>query len=188
MNTQKNHTSTLTTTFALGAFALLATACGPKEQPSARPATSDTSAQSIELLLTDAPSNALSVATARAQAQPGEPIQVHGQIAGTRAPFIDGYAGFVLADSELEFCNEMDDDHCSTPWDACCEDPDKLNAMRLSVQFVDANGNPIQQDLKATLSLKEQDHVTVIGTVTETSTPSNVIIHATGLYKSSHSL
>jgi len=185
MNTQKNHIATFTTTLALGAFALLATACGPKDAPSASQAPSDTSAPSIELL-TDAPSNALTVTTARAQAHPGKPIQVHGQIAGTIAPFIDGYAGFVLSDPEIEFCDEMGDDHCSTPWDACCEDPDKLKAMRVSVQFVDADGNPIQQDLKATTTLKELDHVTVIGTVTETSTPSNVIIHATGLYQASH--
>ncbi|CAA6678503.1 MULTISPECIES: hypothetical protein [unclassified Lentimonas] len=183
MNTKTNTSSTLTAALALGAIALFATACGPKDQPSASQAPSDNSAPSIQLLLTEAPANALSVANARAQAKPGESIQVRGQIGGTRAPFVDGYAGFVLADPELEFCNEMGDDHCTTPWDACCEDKDKLKAMRVSVQFVDASGNPIQQDLKATIGLKEQDTVAVTGTVTESSTPDNVIIHATALYK-----
>ena len=183
MTTKTNNPLPLTAALALGAFSLFATACGPKDQASASPAASDTNTASIALLLTEAPANALSVTSARAQAIPGEPIQVSGQIGGTRAPFVDGYAGFVLADPELAFCNESGDDHCTTPWDACCEDPDKLKAMRVSVQFVDANGIPIQQDLKSSIGLKEQDHVTVIGTVAETSTPSNVIIHATGLYQ-----
>ena len=183
MHTKTNNSLTISAALTLGAFCLFATACGPKDQASASQAPNDTNSASIELLLTEAPANALSVASARAQAKPGEPIHVRGQIGGTRAPFVDGYAGFVLADPEIEFCNETGDDHCTTPWDACCEDPDKLKAMRVSVQFVDANGIPIQQDLKSSIGLKEQDHVTVIGTVAETSTASNVIIHATGLYK-----
>ncbi|MFQ3224718.1 MAG: hypothetical protein ACI8Z5_000969 [Lentimonas sp.] len=183
MNTKNSKSSTLTAALTLGAFALLATACGRKDQPSASQASSDVTTPSIQLQLTEAPTNALSVATARAQAKPGEPIQVRGQIGGTRTPFVAGYASFVLADPELVFCNETGDDHCTTPWDACCEDPDKLKAMRVSVQFVDANGNPIEQDLKATTGLQEQDEVVITGIVTETSTPSNVIIHATELYK-----
>jgi hypothetical protein len=108
---------------------------------------------------------------------------VRGQIGGTRLPFVDGYAGFVLADPELVFCDEMGDDHCNTPWDACCEDPDRLKAMRVSVQFVDATSNPIQQNLQTSIGLNELDEVVVIGTVAESSTPTNVIIEATTLYK-----
>ena len=181
MNTKNKNTSRLTASLALGASILLATACSPKEESSTAAAPTDAAPSS--LLLTEAPANALSVTATRAQAELGAAIEVRGQIGGTLHPFVDGYAGFVLADPELVFCDEMDDDHCSTPWDACCEDPDKLKAMRVSVQFVDANGAPIQEDLKSTMGLSELDEVAVIGTVTETSTPSNVIIHATGLYK-----
>lgn len=185
MTTHKQLSSTYTTLLALGACALLASACKPNEPANATPAPSEASTPSIVLSLTDAPSNALSVATARAQAKPGSPIIVSGQIGGTLTPFVAGYAGFVLADPELQFCNEMGDDHCSTPWDACCEDPDKLKAMRVSVQIIDESGQPIEQDLKASLALNELDEVTVVGTVTESSTSSNVIIHARELYKTS---
>ena len=95
----------------------------------------------------------------------------------------DSFLCLVLTDSEILFCNESGDDHCATPWDACCEDPDHLQAMRIAVQFVDNDGNPIQADLKATSGLVELDDISVIGTVAETSTPTNLILHATGVYK-----
>ena len=76
-----------------------------------------------------------------------------------------------------------DDLHCQTPWDACCEDPDKIKSMRVSVQFVDREGNPILTDLKQEIGIQELDEVTVVGTVADSSTESNLIINATGLYK-----
>ncbi len=181
MNT-KNTPSSFATALSLGALSLAITACSPSDQSSA-----DSEADSItaaQFILAEAPTDVLSVFEARQQAKPGEGIQVSGQIGGTLHPFVEGYAAFVLADPELEFCDEMgDDDHCSTPWDACCEDPDKIQSMRMSVQFVDNDGNPIQGDIKQRIGLEELDEVTVVGTVAATSTDSNVIIHASGLYR-----
>jgi hypothetical protein len=77
------------------------------------------------------------------------------------------------------FCNEIsEDDHCTTPWDACCEDIDQLKARRLSVQFVDAGGSLIEADLRSGGRVKELDHVVVVGTVAAGSTRENMIIHA----------
>jgi hypothetical protein len=181
MNITKN-LSSFTIAFVLGAFVLLATACGSGDQPGTSQTFNDNVLNTMRL--SEAPDGALSVAGARVHTEPGAPIEVRGQVGGTLAPFVDGYAGFVLADRELVFCNEMSDkDHCSTPWDACCEDPDKLKTMRVSVLFVDSAGNPIQQDLKTSIGLSELDEVVVIGTIAQTSTPTNMIIHATGLYK-----
>lgn len=179
MKTQ--NTKSILLSASLSASMLFLVACSPSDEAST---TADTSATTAALLLSETPTEAVSVYEARKQAQPGATIQVSGQIGGTLKPFIEGYAGFVLADPQLDFCNEMgDDEHCSTPWDACCEDPDKLQSMRVSVQFVDSNGNPIQADLKQNLGIQELDEVTVVGTVADSSTASNTIIHATGLYK-----
>lgn len=181
MNT-KYTTSPILRITSLGAFAVLLAACSPSENTSG--SSSDTSDSIVTaLILKDAPSGALSVSDAFKQAKPGTAIHVTGQIGGAQKPFIDSYAGFVLADPKIDFCDEMGDDHCSTPWDACCEDPDKLKSMRISVQLVDANGAPIQADLKQSIGIKELDQVTVVGTVAEASTATNVIINATGLYR-----
>jgi len=176
-----NHHLSLIIAAILSSLVLMLTACGPSDSASISQTSKDDILTTMQL--SEAPKNVLSVASARAQANPGTSISVRGQIGGTRLPFVEGYAGFVLADQELVFCDEMGDDHCNTPWDACCEDPDRLKAMRVSVQFIDAIGNQIQQNLQTSIGLNELDEVVVIGTVAESSTPTNVIIEATALYK-----
>lgn len=124
------------------------------------------------------------MADARESLKAGDPATVTGQIGGADKPFIEGYAGFILADESIMFCDETgDDDHCSTPWDACCEDPDKVTANRLTVQFTDETGNPIAGNLKGISALSELDIVTVKGTVAEGSDEKNLVINATHLYR-----
>ncbi len=173
----KNYTPSATALFALLAFA----ACSPKSQePTA--ATDSNPLESIRILDTK-PVDARTVKVAKEDLRAGDEAVVFGQIGGVETPFIDGYAGFVLADTDLVFCNEMgDDDHCPMPWDACCEDPDKLQASRLSVQFVDAEGLPIEEDIKGYAKLRELSEVVVVGTVASASTADNLIIEATGVY------
>ncbi|ADE53071.1 hypothetical protein [Coraliomargarita akajimensis] len=171
----------IATTASLMALALFTSACTPKKDASAPSVSTENSFAAY--MLVEAPTNPVSVAQARKQAKPGETIHVSGQIGGTLHPFVNGYASFVLADTEIMFCDEMGDDHCSTPWDACCEDKDKLKAMRLSVQIVDAEGNPLTGNLKAALGVKELDTVSITGVVAEGSTSENVVINATGLHK-----
>lgn len=164
--------------YSLALLGLGLVACSPSEETAnqALPGASDLGAA---LFLDQAPVGALSVAEGRVQLSPGDEAVIEGQIGGTVEPFLTGYAGFILADAEVMFCNEIsEDDHCPTPWDACCEDIDQLKARRLSVQFIDAGGNPIEGDLRASGQLKELDHVVVVGTVAESSTPENMIIHA----------
>lgn len=178
-NSQKN--TAICTVLTLGFVILMAAACSPADKASRSVQTPE--ALTSPLLLSQAPANTISVWDAREQATPGKPIQVSGQIGGTAQPFVEGYAGFVLADPRIDFCNELGDDHCEVPWDACCEDPDKLKSMRIAVQFVDRTGLPIAADLKQSIGLKELDQVAITGTVASSSTPDNVIIDATGIYK-----
>lgn len=164
----------LTSSFAA---CLALVACGPSDtQPIESTSTTN------GLLLQSAPNDALSVGEARTQLSNGDLAVISGQIGGTTQPFVDGYAAFVLADPDILFCNEMGDDHCPTPWDACCEDPDKLRALRASIRFNDSEGNALPLDLKSSLGLKELDSVTVTGLVAETSTPENLVILANGIY------
>jgi len=160
--------------------AAVGSGCSEKTEPEASETTVDVS-QSIRILDTN-PADTISVGEARQTLQPGASVSLAGQIGGVEAPFFEGYAGFVLGDPEILFCDEMDEEHCPMPWDACCEDPDKLKSLRASVQFVDAQGLPVAKSLKGFAGLKELDHVVVTGTVAATSTPENLIIEADGLY------
>ena len=97
-------------------------------------------------------------------------------------PLSEDFAGFVLADEVIEFCDEMaEKGHCPTPWDACCEDPDKIAASRAFVQFVDEDGMPLPVSLREAIGLKENDSVIVRGTLSPDSTQDNRIIIAEGI-------
>jgi len=181
MKNQPHHITKniLGTGLAVAGLALLS-ACGPSE-----PAASVTAEAELSegFLLASKPENALSVMEAREQLSPGDIAVIEGQIGGAKDPFFDGFAGFVLADREILFCDEIGgEEHCATPWDACCEDPDKLKAGRVSVQMVDAEGTPLEGNLGSGGGLAGLDHVIVSGTVGEGSTAENLIIDAQGYY------
>lgn len=161
--------------------ALMLSACGQKDTV-AEPSASESSPLENIQLLEAKPSGALSVKAAREQLKPGDEAVVFGQVGGVDQPFLDGYAGFVLGDTGIMFCNEMGDDHCPTPWDACCEDTDKLKLLRASVQFVDAERQILPKSVKDFAGLEELSYVVVEGTVAAGSTPDNLIIEARSLY------
>lgn len=163
-------------------LALVLTGCGNSEAPAL---IEGGEARSVpEWMREGRPEDALSVTRARQTAAKGEKILVGGQIAGVVEPFFDGFSGFVLADPDLVFCDEMGEDHvCPTPWDACCEDPEKLKASRLTVQFVDDQGRPRSGGLKGVGGLAASDTVVIEGTVSAQSTEENLIIEATTLYR-----
>jgi hypothetical protein len=166
-----------------GLIALFA-GCGetaPEEADAATTTEARSSLESIELLDTR-PFGAIPVQAAREQLKPGDEAIVHGQIGGMENPFLDGYAGFVLTDTDVMFCDEMADEHCPTPWDACCEDPDKLKQSRASVQLVDAGGEILSGSVQGFAGLSGLSHVVVKGTVAPGSTPENLILHARSIY------
>ncbi len=140
--------------------------------------------ENSEVWLAQAPEHAKSVAEARSL-QPGEDVVVQGVIGGVVSPFSDEFAVFVLGDDSLLYCDEMGEDHCKTPWDACCEDADLRKNSIASIQFLDAEGFPVEQSAKESFGLKELDEITVKGFVAEGSTSNNLIITATGLFRKS---
>ena len=129
------------------------------------------------------PQTALSVREAIQLLKVGDSATVRGQIGGKRHPFFSSFAGFILTDIEVLFCNEIEEDHCETPWDACCEDTDTLKSSRASVTFVDADGFPIPSGIEGVEGLKGLDVVTVDGFIAKGSTKNNLLIEATSLYR-----
>lgn len=169
----------------LTATALLVIAgCGGDDsQSTASQAPAAPETDLSRLFLAEAPAEPVTVAELAAAPQPGAAIAVSGQIGGTVEPFGKGYAVFFLADESLMFCDEMgDDDHCPTPWDACCEDPDKVAANRVLVRFSGEDGEILPVSLKGARGLAGLDRVTVAGTV-QTAEGGGTVIEATGIYR-----
>lgn len=113
----------------------------------------------------------------------GESVIVTGRIGGVLHPFSETHAVVTLIDDEVHTCERDPDDECPTPWDACCEDPAKLKAMRLTVQFTDEEGEPLPGSLKGVNDLAELDTVIVSGTVAAGASEENLVINATGIYR-----
>lgn len=180
MNIHKIVSASLLSLVVLGV-----TACGPKSGPEASNAgtQSDPEAASpTSFLLADAPQTAPSLTEALEAHSAGETLLVSGRVGGLVNPISDDFAGFVLADESLVFCDEMENKgHCPTPWDACCEDPDKILASRAFVQFEDGTGMPLPVNLRDAVGLAENDTVVVKGILSSESTPENRIIIAEGL-------
>ncbi|MEM8955429.1 MAG: hypothetical protein AAGD22_14850 [Verrucomicrobiota bacterium] len=165
----------------------LATACNKQEDATNSSNTEtppkDNPSTLEAIFLSTEPKAPMTVLEARANAEPGQPITVVGSIGATISPFTEGYATFVLGDDSLDFCTELPGDHCATPWDACCEPSNQIADSRLSIQILDDDGKPFPRSLKGVQGLKELDQVVVTGTVAETSTPENLLINATGIFK-----
>jgi hypothetical protein len=155
-------------------LSLVLTACGPKGET--RIDTANTSSNAF--LLQEISDSVPDLIEAIQQAEPGKSFLMTGRVGGVVDPLSKDYAAFVLADESLQFCDEMGDDHCPTPWDACCEGPERTAAARAFVQFVDEGGNPLATDLKEAIGLSENDNVIVYGRLSPESTPVNRVILA----------
>ena len=172
---------------ALAGFAALAlSGCG--EDPAASsvptsPSITETPAlnPSMEaLFLPERPEGAQGVKAVRDSLQPGDRVIVEGRIGGVTKPFTEGFATFVMADDSVEFC--VDDGHCPTPWDACCDDPDKIKAARIAVQVTDPEGLPLATTLQGAKGLEPGVRVTVVGEVAPQSDGSNFVVNAVGIH------
>jgi len=172
---------TIPTILLTGILGLGLIGCGKQETEEA--AAAETNPQIKAIMLDAEPSGAVSVVQARKNAEPGSEVTVVGRIAGAKQPFTDGYATLVLADKTLVTCEMNPDDACKTPWDACCETPEKIKASRLSIQVTGGDGNPVDQSLEGAGGLDELDEIVVTGKIAEGSTAENLIIDATGIFR-----
>ncbi len=132
------------------------------------------------LLTETAPADAKSVVEAKSEAKPGETVTLRGRIGGVIKPLSDGAAIAVLADEKaVTACSDMaKDDHCKTPWDYCCEDPDALRAAIATMQIRDTGGKVVRTGLRGLGGLKELSTIIVRGVVDEASEGGALIVNA----------
>ena len=158
-------------------LAVYALGCGNQESP--QPPASSTVPLPQSLIAAAAPANAVGVVEARKNVEPGARIVITGYIGGRVDPFVDNRAAFTLADAKaLVRCDANPDDHCKTPWDACCETHEKLKTSIATVQAVDDGGLVLKQTLKGFGGIKPGSYVTVQGKVAPGATSDALVINA----------
>jgi hypothetical protein len=120
---------------------------------------------------------------ARNQFGPGDTVLLKGLVMGTKFPFVDGRAVFILGDEgTLTHCAAMHGDGCPTPWDTCCEPPDVRKAGTATIQVIGPDGRVLTTGLKGMNGLKELSQVTVAGTVAQGASADAFIVNATAIY------
>jgi hypothetical protein len=72
-------------------------------------------------------------------------------------------------------------DHCKTPWDACCEDQQTIAAAAATVQVVNDKGQPLKVGLNGHKGIAPGKDVTVTGKV-RSADEKNLVVDATGIY------
>lgn len=135
------------------------------------------------LLAAKAPARALSVVAAREKAKSGEPIVLRGKIGGRMVALLPKAAIAVLADEKaVASCDANPADACKTPWDYCCESPEKLKASTATIQVRDEKGKVLRAPLRGLGDIKELSTVVVSGTVDAASSKDVLIVNATAIY------
>lgn len=178
----KNTTCTLIVSAALATFAI---GCGNSEQKQtvapAKPAAPEPPPVELPetLLAKDALADAVGVVEARKAVEPGKEIVLTGFIGGREEPFVDGRAIFTLADSKaLTRCDAKPGDECESPWDACCDEPEKIKASIASIQVVDGDGLVLKRKLEGFSGIAPGSTVSVKGKIAPGSTSDALVVNA----------
>lgn len=162
-------------------LALSLASCTEKEtETTDTPSTQTTATNEVdEILLKEAPKEAVKISDLRKVGKPGDEVTFSGAVIGSKQVFVDGRAVMIMGDpTKISACDE----HCATPWDVCCDDRDVIKASILTVQVLNEDGQQLKTNLKGVGGLKELSSLTVTGVVAEGSSPTNMIINATGIY------
>lgn len=143
---------------ALFGFSLLVVGCGQSET-----ATTQSNAVAIDTryAATTEPAGALPVGEARETTKDGQDITLVGVIGGSSEPFVEGLAAFTVVDPKVPYC--APEEGCATPWDYCCTQ-DQVKDNVATIKIVDDSGQPVAQDAREFLNVKELSTVVVTGT------------------------
>ena len=120
----------------------------------------------------------ISVLEARNRNIIGELLTVEGYIGSRKDPFSQNRASFILCDHTIDSCDRVLGDNCPTPWDACCEDRNKIINGTINIQVVDKNGTLVQGNLNGVGGLKPGAKIKVLGVVDDESITSSMVLNA----------
>ena len=171
------------TTCLLIASAFLFVSCGKKSAPTTVEVSADKPSPALAAVLSAPPAAEVkTIVAVRSTAKPGDEITVSGLIMGSKKPFVDGRAAFILGDPEvLTPCNKVPGDECETPWDNCCDSKEDKKRGTATIQIVDADGRVLKEPIEGVSGLKNLANVTVTGKVAEGSSADLLSVNASAI-------
>jgi len=167
---------------ALFGTLFLIAGCGNADDPASTRTTSDASATPLpdDLFLATAPDDVTPIATLKQSAKAGDRVTVHVVVGGRVSPIVEGRASATIVDATMHNTCLGGDDHCTTPWDYCCEPRDTLTNNMATLQVVDETGRVLAADL--TKHLGSGSTLIAQGRVAPRPTDQVLAINATGIH------
>lgn len=150
---------------------------GCKKEPAP---DADVQVEAPAWMTTTVPEGALAVGEVKKVAQEGDTVTIVGRIGGRREPFTDGAAVFIVVDSSLLACSDIEGDTCKYPWDYCCEPTESMTANSATIQILGEDGAPLAIDLTK-YGLNPLDEIVIVGTVGPRPTDEVLVINATNI-------
>lgn len=171
------------TTITLTTLAAIALAsCQSKDDDSATTEPKEASPELMAVIDAKVDAEPSDIHVIRKTAKPGDTITVTGWVMGNMNPFVEGRAAFILGDPKVvTACNVRPDDHCSTPWDVCCDDPADIKRATASIQIVDADGRVLKEGIEGVEGIEKLSKLLVTGTVAEGSSEDSLVINASAI-------
>lgn len=151
------------TRYWIVACMIAASTLGCSDSTTPTDATSSTTENGKQYLVTSEPSNAIGVGAARQSAESGDEVTLVGRIGGSHEPFVDGIAAFTIVDESVPYCS--DEEGCPKPWDYCCKQ-DQVKENIATIKVVDESGSPVSSDARKLLGVKELSMVVIRGQAT----------------------
>ena len=110
--------------------------------------------------------------------QAGDEVTVVGRI----RDIVPGFVAFTLTDDLLDYCGRKagEDCGCTTPWDYCCIQKEKVAKASIFVEFRDAKGDPVEGKPS---EMRLLDLIAVRGKLAKNETGGLILVANDGWYR-----
>ena len=159
------------------------TACGGKEESNVQPTV-----VAIELpssFFTETrPNDVKDLVEVKKTAKKGDEVTFLARIGGRKnASFVKTLSIMIVADPSLVSCELMgEEEHCATPEDYCCEDPE-LRAQGLgTIRFMNEKGESYPFSIEGSHGLETLKYVVVAGNVVDINESGVFVVDASKVW------
>lgn len=117
----------------------------------------------------DRPSDVKDLTEVKKTAKKGDSVTFLARVGGRKnASFVPTLAMMIVADPSLLSCELMgEEEHCATPEDYCCEDPDLITQGLGTIRFMDEAGDVYPFSVDGDHGLEVLGYVVVEGSVVD---------------------
>lgn len=167
----------------LSAAAMLLTVAAGCSQQSSENAynPSPTDIDVSRYILAEEPAGAMGVIEAREKAQNDEPVVLVARIGGSKTPWIDGRAAFMVIDAGMTLVADgTDSGEGEICLDSCCAS--LLTDCTTLVKIVDADGQVVPVDARQMLKADVNDMIVIRGKINRDNDQGSFAVLADGVH------